>query len=103
MTLAVWIDPRALAEADAAARWYEERRPGHGAQFRREIDHVIGQIAVHPEGYQLLSGTLRRAFTRRFPFVVVYRIAGGEVQVIGALPTQADPTVVSLLLDARAS
>ncbi|MFO0835786.1 MAG: type II toxin-antitoxin system RelE/ParE family toxin [Phycisphaerales bacterium] len=103
MTTPVWIDLRALAEADATARWYEARRPGHGAQFRLEIDHVLSRVAEHPEGYQPLSGTLRRAFTRRFPFVVVYRIAGGQVQVIGVVPTQADPTVVSLLMDARAS
>lgn len=103
MTTPARIDPRALAEADSTARWYEARRPGHGALFRREIDHVLARVAEHPEGYQLLSGTLRRAFTRRFPFVVVYRIACGEVQVIGVMPTQADPTVVSLLMDARAN
>lgn len=102
MTRTLQVDPRALAEADSIARWYEEHRPGHGWRFRHEIDHVFARITEHPEGYQMLADRFRRAFTRRFPFVVIYRVTTDQIQVIGVMPTRADPTIVSLLMDTRA-
>lgn len=97
------IHPRALGDAKSAAAWYEERRPGHGDRFRREVDHVLSRIHEHPESYQALNARYRRAFTRRFPFVVVYRVASDAIQVLGVMPTAADPTLVSLQMDQRSN
>ncbi|HLO39988.1 MAG TPA: type II toxin-antitoxin system RelE/ParE family toxin [Phycisphaerales bacterium] len=101
MSLRLWIDPRALAEAEDAARWYEARTPGAGARLRREIDSVFDRITEHPDIYEALGGSFRRAFTRRFPFAVVYRVTPQEVQVIGILPTRADPLANAIVLASR--
>lgn len=97
------IHPAALTEAETAARWYEDSRPGHGMTFRREVDQVIGRIGDHPAGYQLLGDRFRRAFLRRFPFVVVYRIVADEIEIIAIVPTRADPVAAALLIGNRSS
>lgn len=101
MTRPIELTERALAEAAAAAEWYESRRPGHGRAFRLEFDHALSSIADHPEGYQAINERFRRAFLRRFPFVVVYRILPDLVEITGVLPTRSDPTVLSLLAAVR--
>jgi len=103
VTFDLQIDPQALAEADTAARWYEEHRPGYGDRFREEVDRVLSRITDHPTGYQILNGQYRRAFTRRFPFVVVYRVRCATIHVVGVMPTPVDPAAVAALLQARSN
>lgn len=95
------LTERALAEASAAADWYQTRQPGHGVQFRREFDHALRHIGEHPEAYQAVNEVFRRAFLRRFPFVVVYRVLPDVVEITGVLPTRSDPTVLELLTATR--
>ncbi len=65
--------PRAAEEMNEAARFYEERAAGLGADFLDEIERVVQSIAERPDmGRQLGNDTLRR-ITRRFPFGVLYK------------------------------
>lgn len=101
MTRSLVIDPAALADAHATAAWYEERRPGHGARFRSNLDFTFEQIAKHPELYQQMDHRFRRAFVRQFRCVVVYRVTPDAIQIIGVMPTRADPTEMALLAKLR--
>lgn len=94
MTLRLEIDPRALAEAESAARLYEGVRPGHGNLFRREVDHVLTMVREHPGLYQQLDSECRRAFLRCFPFVVLHLANADAIQVVAVMPTQSDPAAV---------
>lgn len=94
------IAERALAEAEAAAERYEAHRPGQGTRFRHELDHVLTNIRERPELYQSLTREFRRAFLRRFPHVVVYRVLHDRIQIIGVAPTKADPTGLARLVAA---
>ena len=102
MTLFLQITDAALAEAAAAADAYEGKRPGHGAKFRIELDHVLSMILEHPDLYQKIGrivaaevhvdvAACRRAFLRRFPFVVVYRVTTRELTVLAVMPSMRDP------------
>ncbi len=101
MTNRLWIDPRALTEAEDASRWYEDRSPGAGIRLRHEVDAVFDRITEHSNLYEAIGGSFRRAFTRHFPFAVVYRVTPREVQVIGILPTRTDPLANTILLASR--
>jgi plasmid stabilization system protein ParE len=51
MTLAVVVRRAARHEFDEAALWYEERRPGLGAQFILEIDRAVHLAAENPQRF----------------------------------------------------
>ena len=94
-TASVRLNDAALDEAKAAARFYENLRPGYGDLFQRRLDECLGRVAEHPESYQRADGAYRRAFLRHFPFVVVYRVLPHEIEVVGVLPERDDPKILT--------
>ena len=88
---AVEFHPLAADEAQAAERWYRERNETASGQFQRELDRAIGRISEQPEaGSPYLSNT-RRVLLRRFPFVVVYRVRGDNVQIVAVAHARRRP------------
>lgn len=77
---------RIAAAAREELRWavgrYDQERPELGDEFSVEMERCVGRLAEHPEiGSPYLAGT-RRVVAHRFPFSVVYRLRGSEVEVI---------------------
>ena len=87
MSLQVVFRPAAKAEYEEAAAWYEKQSPGLGEEFLREIDDVISSAAEYPARYPMVTGDVRRAVARRFPF--------------GVLSMQADTLVVLAVFHGR--
>jgi toxin ParE1/3/4 len=52
MTLPVVFRRAARREFDEAALWYEERRPGLGAQFVLEIDRAVRLATENPQRFR---------------------------------------------------
>ncbi|HYK03925.1 MAG TPA: type II toxin-antitoxin system RelE/ParE family toxin [Thermoanaerobaculia bacterium] len=63
-------------------KWYSERSPAAAARFEREIDHAITRIIEGPERYPLTRRGRRRFVMLEFPFDVIYRIDGDNIQVM---------------------
>ena len=74
--------PAALEEAGAAAAWYRERSPRAAGMFLDEIDHIIERIEGSPGQFPIHIAGTRRARLRRFPFAIVFREIGAEIQVV---------------------
>ncbi len=71
------VDPLAQSELDDAVGWYEREREGLGLEFIEEVDRVLARIETLEEFAtsplaMLDHGVVRRAFVRRFPYVVVF-------------------------------
>jgi hypothetical protein len=72
--------PDAQNEVHAAARWYEERRPGLGHDLVAEVSAALARIAETPEAHPRWPGTetsgvlIRKAPVRRFPYLVAFEI-----------------------------
>ena len=78
----VRLHPDAIAETNAAYKWYAERSPSAANAFISELDHAISQIQNSPERWTMhLRGT-RKFLLRRFPYAVVYRITESAIQVL---------------------
>jgi plasmid stabilization system protein ParE len=72
----------ALAEAEAAARWYAERSATAAVAFSDELDAAESAIARLPDvGPRFDDGT-RRYLLRRFPFSVIYRVESRRVLIV---------------------
>jgi plasmid stabilization system protein ParE len=79
------IQPRAEAEADEAAAWYEAEQPGLGIEFLLELDAAIERAAETPLVYAPVFMDARRVLTRRFPFAVYFIYEHEVVEVFAIL------------------
>lgn len=76
------IHPAAEADAHAAHAWYAERNPTAAAQFLTNLDIAMGRIRSAPKRWPRVFGEYRRFILPKFPFSVVYRTHGNEIEVI---------------------
>jgi toxin ParE1/3/4 len=61
--------PLAERELIAASRFYENRAPGLGVEFVRQVKRALDEVIAHPNAGNLLAGgTIRRRLVQRFPF-----------------------------------
>lgn len=93
MTLKVVFRRAARAEFDAAALWYEERRPGLGMQFVSEIDRAIGLAARNPERFPIKHGDIRCVQARRFPYSAFFRAESSQIVVLAVFHARRDPAI----------
>jgi toxin ParE1/3/4 len=78
--------PLAERELIAAAKFYETRAPGLGADFIRQIEHTLEDVVAHPNADSLFTGTTtRRRLIQRFPFAVVYEFESENFSVIAIM------------------
>ncbi len=85
------IHPEAVAEAQAAYRWYHERNQIAAEAFLTELDRAVELISQGPMRWPIhLHGT-RRFLLRRFPFAVVYREIGETIQVVAVAHGRRKP------------
>jgi toxin ParE1/3/4 len=88
---AVEFHPLAADEAEAAERWYRERNEIASSRFQRELDRAVDLISERPNtGSPYLVNT-KRVLMRRFPFFVVYRVRGENVQIVAVAHARRRP------------
>jgi toxin ParE1/3/4 len=84
--------PLAERELVAAARFYETRASGLGANFIRQIERTLADVVVHPNAGSLFMGTtIRRRLMQRFPFGVVYEVETQNISVIAIMDLRRRP------------
>ena len=74
--------PDAEAELAEAASFYERKMPGLGTRFRTDVDAAVTKILEAPERWRILEKDIRRFLMRRFPYSILYRMAGEEVRIL---------------------
>lgn len=74
----------AREEFAAAVQWYEEQRPGLGAEFYDAVVETTDRIETHPDIGTPASPDqrTRRVLVQRFPYQVVYRLLPDEIVII---------------------
>jgi plasmid stabilization system protein ParE len=73
--------PEAVAEAEAARKWYEARSDTAGEKFAIELRVALERARSAPERWpKYLHGT-RRYLLHRFPYLVVYDLGLDAVHV----------------------
>jgi plasmid stabilization system protein ParE len=90
MTAPVITHPEADREINQARAWYDEISPDLGNDFARRVLESLELIADNPRLYAEIGDGLRRAFVRRFPYHVNYRIGSDRVTVLAVFHSHAD-------------
>ena len=83
--------PDAVAEAQAANRWYRERSTLAADVYLAELDQAIEAIAENPEMWPGCVHGTRRYIFRRFPFYLVYRETAGNLEIIAVAHGRRKP------------
>jgi plasmid stabilization system protein ParE len=92
MTPRLTFRQQARAELLAARDWYEGRAPGLGLEFVRAVDAAFDLIARMPEAFTALSGTVRHAVLRRFPYSILFAYENDEVIILAIHHHRQAPT-----------
>jgi toxin ParE1/3/4 len=92
----VRLEAKAKAELQAAIAWHEEQAPGLGTMLWESVDDVLRRLKKTPDGSTTVPGVppelgVRRAFTRRFPYAVVFIVQGDDVKVIAIAHSSRRP------------
>ena len=93
MTRTLRTSKLAADEFTAAVRWYEEQRPGLGADFYRAVTETTALIETHPEiGTPASADHLtRRVLVSRFPYQLVYRLRPSEIVIVAVAHLKRRP------------
>ncbi len=91
MNREVVFSPDSEAEVRDAYIWYENRRPGLGADFILCIEEVLDRIRRSPEQYPVVHRGVRRALIRRFPYGIFYLLEEETIVVMAVFHGSRDP------------
>jgi plasmid stabilization system protein ParE len=87
---AVRFHPAAAQEAESAYDWYAARNPSAAHGFREELRYASRRCCRQATHVAPLWKPVRRYVFPRFPFILVYRLRGDEVEILavahGSMP-----------------
>lgn len=90
MTQKIIVQPEAIKEANDAFNWYEDRQPGLGDEFYRELDRCFEFVQEHPDFHRVFYRTIRKRKLGRFPYLVFFRADAGEINVVAIFHASRD-------------
>ncbi len=83
--------PKAREELLEAISYFEECRSGLGLEFSMEVFSAVQRIIHFPSAWSKFSENTRRCLTNRFPFGIIYQIAGEEVVIVAVMQLNREP------------
>ncbi|TVQ18490.1 MAG: type II toxin-antitoxin system RelE/ParE family toxin [Spirochaetaceae bacterium] len=89
--MTVSFHPAAQQEYSESVDYYEEREPGLGLDFSAEVASAIDRILAHPLAWPFIDEGIRRALLRRYPYGVLYAIAGDSVFILAVMHLHRSP------------
>jgi len=88
---AVRFHPDARTELLAAIRFYRAETVGLGRALASEVRSALERISAFPESGSPDGENLRKVFLDRFPFTLVYRLRGEEIEVLAVMHQRRRP------------
>jgi plasmid stabilization system protein ParE len=91
MSLEASFNSLAEAELREAVHYYESEAPGLGRRFLSVVESALTEILDHPLVGSPLRGDVRRKGLGRFPYQLLYRVAGEEVRILAIMHKRRRP------------
>lgn len=92
MNYVLRLRPEVVMDLETAAKWYDERRIGLGADFLIECKATLDRILEQPASVAASTQGIRSCRIRRFPYVIHYRLEGQTVVVFAIMFGGRDPS-----------
>ena len=74
--------PAARDEFVAAAAYYDAAVPGLGNRFLVAVKQTADMLSTHPDAGAARGSGTRRLLVAGFPYHVVYRVRGDDIEVL---------------------
>ena len=87
----VWYHDAAREEGFAAAAWYGKHENDLQARFLEKWKDAENRIVARPEMHRLFEGRLRKCRFDVFPYALIFRIQGDELQVLAVMHMSRQP------------
>ena len=94
MTTALFVHPAAKREADAARSWYDDIATDLGNDFAQAVTEAIDLILRNHRLFADIGDDIHRAFVRRFPYQVFYRIGSNQIRILAVHHSHANRQAV---------
>lgn len=91
MSLPLIVREEAEADIESAFGWYEEQRPGLGAEFIASVDEAIEDIQEQPGLHPRIYRSARRVLLNRFPYAVYYLLQNDMIEVVACMHFRRHP------------
>jgi toxin ParE1/3/4 len=82
MTLPIDFRLEAVEEVDTTFQWYEDHRAGLGEEFFAALLEQLDRIQENPEGWAVSYRKIRPCPTKRFPYIIYYRVLADRINVV---------------------
>jgi plasmid stabilization system protein ParE len=82
MTFRVLIEEEAEREFAGAVDFYDEREPGLGQRFARDVRDVFKTVCEHPERFPRYSRLTRKAKVLDWPYSVYFAIKAETSELV---------------------
>lgn len=82
-----------LAESELreAVSYYESEAVGLGRRFLSAMESALAEVLDHPLVGSTWRGDVRRKGVGRFPYQLLYRVAGREVRILAIMHKRRRP------------
>jgi plasmid stabilization system protein ParE len=87
----LWLKSPADSDYLQAVQWYEERQPGLGREFDKELFALFNRIKQNPELFQKETDLVRKARMPRFKYRIYFTIEGDEIGVVAIWHPSRNP------------
>jgi plasmid stabilization system protein ParE len=74
-----------------AAEYYARISPALGQRFFKEIETLIADACARPSLYRRHVGEVRRHFSTKFPYGILYSELPEEIRILAIMPLHRDP------------
>jgi plasmid stabilization system protein ParE len=78
-------------ELNDAVQYYEHEQLGLGVAFITEVSRCTEALVEYPESGSIVLGTIRRRLCQRFPYGLLYSVAGNDLRILAVMNLQRRP------------
>ncbi len=86
----IW-DHDAENEFSDAAYYYDQQDEGVGDHFAGQIEAAVARILSNPFVGRCFDGECRKVKADRFPYLIIYLVDDGRVQIVSVMHTSRRP------------
>src|SRR5690606_20370449 len=93
MKLTLRYKRQAVAEMEAATRWYAQQRPELAPDFIGQVNELLKTIATEPERFAIIHRDARQAIMHRFPYSIIFAVRGEFAEVLSVFHSSRNPRI----------
>ena len=90
--MSYFFNPSARVEHLEHVAYYESQRLGLGARYIAAFDVAMSKICKAPQHYKIeFPPDIRKRRIEGFPYTILFRLIGGDVEVLAIAPHRRRP------------